>query len=271
VVEITDGDDERLDLYRHLTDAEARRSLDAEHGIFVVEGTTAIERLLDSGHRVRSLLLLAPQARRLSGALAGRDVPVYIGSRELLATTTVFDVHRGALAIAERPAPPMVEQVLAGAHLVAVLEGLTDHENLGAIARSALALGVDALLLDPTCADPLYRRAVRVSMGAILSLPWTRVSPWPDGLSRVRRRGFTLVALTPAPDAMPVDELVASAPPGSIAVLLGTEGPGLTDAAVASCDLRVRIPLRAGVDSLNVGHAAAIAFHLLRREGRTPR
>ena len=270
-VELTDGEDERLDLYRHLTDADARRSLEAEHGIFVVEGVTAIERLLGSGHRVRSLLLLAPQARRLSGALAGREVPVYIGSRELLATTTGFDVHRGALAIAERPAVPTVEEVLPGAHLLAVLEGLTDHENLGAIARSARALGVDALLLDPTCADPLYRRAVRVSMGEILFLPWTRISPWPDGLARLRQGGFTLAALTPAPDAMPIDELVASGPPAAVALLLGTEGPGLSRAALASCDLRVRIPLRTGVDSLNVGHAAAIAFHLLGRRGQAPR
>ena len=265
MVEITDGDDERLDLYRHLTDADARRSLEAENGIFVVEGVTAIERLLRSDHRVRSLLLLAPQARRLSGATAGRSVPVYIGSRELLAATTGFDVHRGALAIAERPAVPAVEDVLPGAHLVAVLEGLTDHENLGAIARSARALGVDALLLDPTCADPLYRRAVRVSMGEILFLPWTRLSPWPGGLDQLRQAGITLVALTPAPDARPIDELVTSGPSGPMALLLGTEGPGLSPAAMASCDLRVRIPVRAGVDSLNVGHAAAIAFHLLGR------
>ena len=265
MVEITDGDDERLDLYRHLTDADTRRSLEAEHGVFVVEGVTAIERLLRSDRRLRSLLLLAPQARRLSGALAGRAVPVYIGSRELLAATTGFDVHRGALAIAERPAVPAVEDVLPGAHLVAVLEGLTDHENLGAIARSARALGVDALLLDPTCADPLYRRAVRVSMGEILFLPWTRLSPWPGGLDQLRQAGITLVALTPAPDARPIDELVASGPSGPMALLLGTEGPGLSPAAMASCDLRVRIPVRAGVDSLNVGHAAAIAFHLLGR------
>ncbi len=161
--------------------------------------------------------------------------------------------------------------MLPGARLLAVLEGLTDHENLGAIARSARALGVDALLLDPTCADPLYRRAVRVSMGEILFLPWTRISPWPDGLDQLRQAGITLVALTPAPDAMPIDELVASGPSGPMALLLGTEGPGLSAAALASCDLRVRIPIRAGVDSLNVGHAAAIAFHLLgRRVRRAP-
>jgi tRNA G18 (ribose-2'-O)-methylase SpoU len=269
-VEITDGDDRRLDLYRHLTDTGARRSVEAEQGVFVVEGVTAIERLLRSSCQVRSLLLLAPQARRLAEALGGRDVPVYIGSRELLATTAGFDVHRGALAIADRPALPPVAEVLRGARLLAVLEGLTDNENLGAIARSARALGVDALLLDPTCADPLYRRAVRVSMGEILFLRWARVSPWPDGLALLQQAGITLVALTPAPDAVPIDELVAAAASTPLALLLGTEGPGLSDAALAACDVRVRIPLRDGVDSLNVGHSAAIAFHLLgRRAGGT--
>ena len=262
--EITDVDDRRLELYRHLTDADARRSLDAEHGVFVVEGVTAIERLLRSERRVRSLLLLSHQAERLAPALVGRDVPVYVGSRQLLSATAGFDVHRGALAIAERPALSDLEDVVRGARLLAVLEGLTDPVNLGAIARSARALGVDALLLDPTCADPLYRRAVRVSMGEILFLPWTRVSRWPDGLARLREVGITLVALTPALDAIPIDELVTSAP-SRLALLLGTEGPGLSAAALAACDLRVRIPLRDGVDSLNVGHAAAIAFHLLGR------
>jgi tRNA G18 (ribose-2'-O)-methylase SpoU len=264
--EITRVDDPRLDLYRHLTDSDARRSLEAEHGVFVVEGVTAIERLLRSERRVRSLLLLAHQAQRLAPALVGRDMPVYVGSREVLAATAGFDVHRGALAIAERPALPDPEDVVRGAHLLAVLEGLTDPVNLGAIARSARALGVDALLLDPTCADPLYRRAVRVSMGEILFLPWTRIARWPDGLARVREAGITLVALTPAPDAMPIDEFVTSAP-ARLALLLGTEGPGLSAAALAACDVQVRIPLRAGVDSLNVAHAAAIAFHLLGAPG----
>jgi tRNA G18 (ribose-2'-O)-methylase SpoU len=264
-IAIADPEDRRLVLYRHLTDADARRSLEAAHGVFVVEGVTAIERLLRSDHRVHSLLLLASEARRLAPALAGRDVPVYVGSRELLAATAGFDVHRGALAIAERPASPRVADVLRGARLLAVLEGLTDPVNIGSIARSARALGVDGLLLDPACADPLYRRAVRVSMGEILFLPWTRLSPWPGGLSALREAGITLVALTPAPEALPIDELVGSARARPLALLLGTEGPGLSDAALAACDVRLRIPIRAGVDSLNVGHAAAIAFHLLGR------
>ena len=265
MVEIADVDDRRLELYRHLTDADARRSLEAEHGVFVVEGVTAIERLLRSEHRVRSLLLLAHQAQRLAPALAQRDVPVYVGSRQLLAATAGFDVHRGALAIAERPALAELEDVVSDARLLAVLEGLTDPVNMGAIARSGRALGVDALLLDPTCADPLYRRAVRVSMGEILFLPWTRVPRWPDGLALLRELGITLVALTPARDAIPIDELVTSGPPSRLALMLGTEGPGLSAAALAACDVRVRIPLKAGVDSLNVGHAAAIAFHMLGR------
>jgi tRNA G18 (ribose-2'-O)-methylase SpoU len=258
-VTIDDPADPRLDPYRGLRDAEARRAMEAEHGLFVVEGVAVIRRVLQSEYRLRSLLLLPGRARELAADLAGTEAVAYVAERELLVDVAGFDVHRGALAIAERRRPPPLDEVLAGARVLAVLEGLTDHENLGAIARSASALGVDALLLDPTCADPLYRRCVRVSMGEVLFVPWARLAPWPDALEDVRAAGFTLVALTPAPAA---DELeaVLAATAGRVALLLGSEAAGLSAAALAAADRTARIPIRPGVDSLNVGHAAAIAF-----------
>ena len=184
--------------------------------------------------------------------------------RALLAQVAGFDVHRGALAIAERRPLPATATVLERARSVAILEGLNDHENLGAIARSASALGIDALLLDPTCADPLYRRTVRVSMGEILSIPWTRLAPWPAALDDVRTAGFSVVALTPASTADPLTDAL-DALTGPVALLLGAEGPGLSAGALAAADRHARIPMRSGADSLNVGHAAAIAFHALAR------
>ena len=175
-----------------------------------------------------------------------------------------FDLHRGAVAVAFRGRPAAPAAVVRRARRVAVLEGLNDHENLGAVARSAAALGVDALLLDPTCADPLYRRCVRVSMGEILHLGLARVDPWPDGLQVLRDAGFTIVALTPDPSADPVDTVAARIGTEPVAVLLGAEGRGLSTGALAAADHRAHIPMRPGADSLNVGHAAAIVFHVLR-------
>ena len=259
-ITIEDPADERLDHYRHLRDVDARRALETEHGLFVVEGASVIRRLLQSEYRARSLLLLPGTARELAPLLGASAAAVYVADRSVLAGVAGFDVHRGALAIAERRPPPDLPAVLDGAGLVAVLEGLTDHENLGAIARSAKALGVDALLLDPTCADPLYRRCVRVSMGEILFLPWTRVAPWPAALAEVHHAGFTLVALTPSLAAETLDDVLGSTT-GKLALLLGSEGTGLSPGAVGAADRLARIPIRGDVDSLNVGHAAAIAFH----------
>jgi tRNA G18 (ribose-2'-O)-methylase SpoU len=259
--------DPRLGLYHHLTDADARRSLESAHGIFVAEGTAVIRRLLGSRYRVRSLLLLPSRAEELAPDLAGCAAPVFVAERSVLAQVAGFDVHRGALAIADRGPLAEPTTLLAGSRTIAILEGLNDHENLGAVARSASALGVDAMLLDPTCADPLYRRAVRVSMGEVLFLPWTRLTPWPSGLAQVRAAGFTLVALTPALDAEPL-EAVLDVVRGPIALILGAEGPGLSPAARQAADHHGRIPIAAGVDSLNVGHAAAIAFHSVARRRR---
>ena len=264
VIVLDDARDPRLDPYRDLRDAAARRAIEAEQGLFVAEGTTVIRRLLESPHLVRSLLLLPAALDALGPDLAGRDVTVLVAERDVLGQVAGFDVHRGALAVASRPVPTDPASLLRTARTVAVLEAVNDHENLGAIGRSAGALGVDALLLDPTCADPLYRRSIRVSMGELLFLPWARLAPWPDALRMVRDHGLTVVALTPAADAEPLEDVLDEAP-GPIALLLGAEGPGLSAAALAMADRRARIPLTAGRDSLNVGHAAAIAFHAVAR------
>jgi len=248
-----------LDDYRALRDPARRREVERQRAFFVVEGRHALEALLASGHPVRSVLAAEPKAATVRALVADR-APVLVVDAAEMAMLTGFDFHRGVLASAPRlplPAPP---DLLAEARTVAVLEGLNDHENLGALFRNAAALGVDAVLLDPTTADPLYRRSVRVSAGHVLRVPWTRLPDWPAGLDLVRDRGFTIVALTPAADAEPIDRL-ADDPPDRVALLLGAEGPGLTGPVLASADRRVRIPLSPGVDSLNVATAAAIAFH----------
>ena len=265
---IEDPADRRLDPYRGLRDVDARRRVEAGLGLFVAEGVAVIRRLLQSTYPVRSVLALPARAAQLAPELPGHDVDVFVAERAVLQAVAGFDVHRGALAVAQRLPMLPIESVLDGAGVIAVLEGLTDHENLGAIARSASALGVGAMVLDPTCADPLYRRCVRVSMGEILFLPWTRLQPWPDGLGRLGRAGFVAVALTPDRRAQPIDDVLAQVA-GPLAILLGAEGPGLSAGALATADHLARIPIRDGVDSLNVGHAAAIAFHAVaRRRGR---
>ena len=175
-----------------------------------------------------------------------------------------YAFHRGAVASVERPVQPDLAQLLAGARRVAVCEGITDHENLGSIFRNAAAFGLDAVLLDPTTCDPLYRRSIRVSMGHALRLPWARVEPWPDGLDRLREAGLTCAALTPGPGSIRLEEIDRSQP---IAFMLGTEGPGLTPAALARADIRVRIPMAPGVDSLNVAATSALAFRAIADEG----
>ena len=267
-VRIDDPEDPRLDLYRGLSDAAARRSVEGTHGVFVAEGSTVIRRLLRSPYRVRSMLLLPSKAAELAAELPSAETPIYVAERRVLAQVAGFDVHRGALAVADRQPLPSLDAVLGGGATIAVLEGLNDHENLGAVARSASVLGVDGLLLDPTCADPLYRRTVRVSMGEILFLRWTRLEPWPHTLVDVRAAGFALVALTPAATD-PLEDVLAAVG-RRVALLLGAEGPGLSAGALAAADRHAWIPIRPGVDSLNVGHAAAIAFHAVARRQGSP-
>jgi tRNA G18 (ribose-2'-O)-methylase SpoU len=255
-VPVDDPADPRLADYFQLKDPALRRRR-ARDEVFVAEGVTAIERLLESGHRVRSVLVTPQILARLSGRLDALDAPVYVAPRSVLAATVGFDLHRGAVAAADRRPLPSIADVIAGTRRIAVLEGLNDPENLGAIARSARALGFEAIVIDPTCIDPYYRRTVRVSQGQVLLLPVARAGRWPDDLDEVRAAGFQMWALTPDARAEPIWSLAV---PDRVAVMLGAEGPGLSPAALAAADRRVRIPIHAGVDSLNVGHAAAVAF-----------
>jgi len=277
-------DDPRLHPYRDLNDPASQ--LVADESVFVVEGRLAVERLLTSEYAVSSLLVDDHQvatASDLVAATRAQGAPVYVGSRTLVASTVGFALHRGVVAVANRPSPPDAARLLADASrtsasegarpLVAVFEGLNDHENIGALFRNAAAFAVAGILLDPTCADPLYRRSIRVSVGHVLHVPFARLVPWPTGLEQVRAAGFIIAALAPRPatdSEVPVvglADLTAWVPCSDrhvgIALLLGAEGPGLTDTALAASDVVVPIPMADGVDSLNVATAAAIAFYAL--------
>jgi tRNA G18 (ribose-2'-O)-methylase SpoU len=282
---VVDPHDPRLDPYRDLNDPAKRIRMEADESLFVVEGRLAVDRLLTSEYTVRSLLVDDHQvtaAGDLVAATRAQGAPVYVGSRTVVAGTVGFALHRGVVAVADRPAPFDTGQLLTAASgtstsegppLVAVLEGLNDHENIGALFRNAAAFGVRGVLLSPTCADPLYRRSVRVSVGHVLHIPFARLLPWPTGLHQVRAAGFVVAALAPRPTAdggvpaLSLTELKAKmAGPGhplGVAVMLGAEGPGLTESAQAASDVVVHIPMADGVDSLNVATAAAVAFHTL--------
>ena len=259
-VVVSDADDPRLADFRHLTDADVRPD---RRGIVIAEGANAVARLAASPYPVRAVFGVPSRIESLQPDLAALDVPAYVADKWLLSEVVGFRVTRGVLASADRLPAPDPDALLAAARRVAVLEALNDFENLGALFRNAAAFGVDAVLLDPRCADPLYRRSVRVSMGHVLHVPFAAVpGPWPDALERVRAAGLTMLALTPSSSA---DDLRAMPVPDRWAVLLGAEGPGLTPAALAAADRRVRIPMAPGVDSLNVATAAAVAFaHLTR-------
>jgi tRNA G18 (ribose-2'-O)-methylase SpoU len=261
---ITDPDDERIADYRALTDVELRTRWEPPHGLFIAEGELVLRRALRAGYAPRSFLLDEKRVDHLAD-LAEAGAPVYAASQALLERATGFHVHRGVLASFHRRPALAAAEVLAGARRVAVLEDLNNHTNLGAIFRGAAALGVDGVLLSPSCADPLYRRSVRVSMGEVFAVPYARLEPWPAALAAVRAAGFTLLALTPADDAVPIQRLRAPERERA-ALLLGAEGPGLSGAALVGSDRRVRIPMRRGVDSLNVAAAAAVAFWELGRD-----
>jgi tRNA G18 (ribose-2'-O)-methylase SpoU len=248
--------------FRALNDPEQRREVERGGDFFVVEGSLALEALVESRYPLRAVLCSENRAARAL-ELVGRRAPIYVLPQEEMAGITGFNFHRGMLATATRlPLASLDEVVSPAATRVAVLEGVNDHENVGALFRNAAAFGIDAVLLDPTTPDPLYRRSVRVSMGHVLRVPWTRAEPWPEALADLRDRGFTIVALTPSPDAEPIGAL-AQDPPTKVAFLLGAEGPGLSDHAVRAADRRTRIPMAPGVDSLNVATTAALAFHRL--------
>ncbi len=265
IVPVDDVDDPRLVEVSGLTDAAARGRTEAEHGCFVAEGLLALEAVLGSPHPLRSVLVADNKIDRVSalldGSPAATDVDVYVGSPALLRGVTGFDIHRGVVASAGRLPLPRPQDLLAATDRAVVVEGVNDHENLGALFRNAAAFGVDAVLLDPTCADPLYRRSVRVSVGHVLRVPWTRIPAPPEGLGLVRTAGHTVLALTPAGDVT-AGQAAARWRHGPVAWMVGAEGPGLTDAALGAADARVRIPVADGVDSLNVATAAAVAFAL---------
>lgn len=265
---ITDLDDPRVQDFTRLTDVALRRRVEPERGLYLAESEKVIRRALTVGHRPRALLLsdrwLEPLADLVDVVLRA-GAPVLVGEERLLEAITGFHVHRGAIASMGRPRPVPLQEVLDGARRVLVLEDVVDHTNVGAVFRSAAGIGADAVLVTPRCADPLYRRAVRVSMGTVFQVPWTRVPRWPQDLAVLRERGFAVAALTPAPDALTLDEL-ADLRPERLALVLGTEGDGLTHEAVVAADLAVRIPMAGGVDSLNVAAASAVALWALRPE-----
>ena len=260
---ITDPDDERIADYRALTDVDLRTKWEPPHGLFIAEGELVLRRALRAGYPPRSYLVDAKRIGQLADLPPG--APVYAATQDVLHRATGFHVHRGVLASFHRREVPAADDVLAASRRVAILEDVNNHTNIGAIFRDAAALGVDAVLLSPTCADPLYRRSVRVSMGEVFAIPYAKLEPWPDALDRVRAAGFTVLAMTPAVDAVPLQRLTA-AQRARPALLLGAEGPGLSRHALAASDVRVAIPMRRGVDSLNVGAAAAVAFWELGRE-----
>ncbi|WP_395657971.1 TrmH family RNA methyltransferase [Nocardioides sp.] len=262
-VEIDDPADPRLADYRDLRDVELRKNLEVEHGLFLAEGEKVVRRAVDAGYAPRSFLMAPRWLEGLAAQLAGTDAPCYVLAEPLIEEVTGFHVHRGALASLARRPLPSVASVLEGARSVLVLEDLVDHTNVGAVFRSGAALGFDAVLLAPRCADPLYRRAIKVGMGAVFTTPWTRLPDWYDALPSLSEAGFTTVALTLAPDAVPVDEAVAGL--DRVALVLGSEGHGLSTRWERAADRRAVIPMAAGIDSLNVAAASAVACYVTAR------
>ncbi len=262
-MQVARADDPRLADYRDLRDVELRKHLEAEHGLFLAEGEKVVRRAVEGGFAPRSFLMAPRWLDGLADVLDRSDAPCYVVSEALAEEVTGFHVHRGALASLHRRPLPDVAEVLAGARTVVVLEDVVDHTNVGAVFRSAAALGVDAVLLAPRCADPLYRRAVKVAMGAVFTLPYARLEDWYDALPAVSAAGFTTVALTLADDATELEAAVAGL--DRVALVVGTEGHGLSDRWQRSADRRAVIPMRAGIDSLNVAAATAVACYVTAR------
>ena len=264
VLRVSGPGDPRVSVYQSVSDAELMRL----RGLFVAEGRLVVERLIaERRYAIQSVLLSDAACRALEPALEtlGSDVPVYVCAASEFLGITGYQVHRGCLALAARPAPLLPDAVLAHAELVVALEGVTNADNVGGVFRNAAAFGADAVLLDHASCDPLYRKAIRTSMAATLRVPFARLadraSEWPSALGGLRERGFTLVALTPARLARDLDEFAASSRPARLALLLGSEGPGLSDAASTAVDHHVRIPVNPDVDSLNLAVAAGIALY----------
>lgn len=266
---VADVDDRVLHDYVGLTDMALRTRREPAEGLFIAEGEKVIRRALAAGYPMRSMLLEEKWLPGLADVVDRVDAPVYVADPPLLEAVTGYSVHRGALAaMARRPLPPPSDLTRDAQRLV-VLEDLTNHTNVGAVFRAAAGLGVDAVLVTPRCADPLYRRSVKVSMGGVFAVPWTRLPRWPAELDELREQGFTVAALALAAGAVDLDAL-AAAPPDRLVLMLGAEGDGLAPATVAAADVVVRIPMAGDVDSLNVASAAAVAFWATRPSATRP-
>ena len=266
IVEITDFHAPELDPYARLTQNQLRNRLEPEKGIFIAESPKVISRALDAGYRPVSLLMERKQTTGPAAEILTRcgEAPVYTADRELLAALTGFELTRGVLCAFRRPAPRSVEELCRDAERVAVLEGIVDSTNVWAIFRSAAALNMDAVLINPSCCDPLCRRAVRVSMGTVFQVPWAQLgetpADWPEkGLAQLHALGFKTAAMALSDRSVSIDDEALAAEP-KLAIVLGTEGDGLAHSTIAACDYTVKIPMSHGVDSLNVAAASAVAF-----------
>ena len=272
IIEITDFHAPELDPYARLTQNQLRNRLEPEKGIFIAESPKVIDRALDAGYKPVSLLM---ERKQITGPAAGilsrcGDAPVYTADREMLAELTGFELTRGVLCAFRRPAPRPVEELCKNARRVAVLEGIVDSTNVGAIFRSAAALNMDAVLINPSCCDPLCRRAVRVSMGTVFQVPWGQLgetpADWPErGMDILHSLGFKTAAMALSDRSVSIDDAQLAKEP-KLAIVLGTEGDGLAAGTIASCDYTVKIPMSHGVDSLNVAAASAVAFWQLGRQ-----
>ena len=265
IIEIHSLSDPRLDPFARLTEAQLRCRREPEQGIFIAESPKVIQRALDGGYEPVSFLMEEKHIQGQAAPLleACPQVPVYTGPGELLSQLTGYPLTRGVLCAMRRPTLPSVEELCAGKRRIAVLEGIADPTNVGAIFRSAAAMHMDGVLVTPNCCDPLYRRAVRVSMGTVFQIPWTRIPQWPEGMEYLHALGFSTVAMALTPEARSIEDpaLHTSAP---LAIVLGTEGDGLAKSTIAACDYAVCIPMSHQVDSLNVAAASAVAFWELR-------
>jgi len=269
LIPLADLSDPRVRDFTQLKDVNLRKSFEAENGLYLAESFSVISRALAAGHRPRSVLTSKHWLERLQETLGTHadDIPIFVAEEEQLIRLTGFSMHRGAMAAMERPPLPELDEVLTGARAVLILEDLVDHTNVGAAIRSAAAMGFDAILTGPPCADPLYRRAVRVSMGTVFSLPWTHIDSWPD-TTALKAHGFTVAGLALSDQAVSLPKFCADLKSKvereekpKVALVLGTEGPGMSQRALAACDLLVKIPLSHGVDSLNVAAAGAVACY----------
>lgn len=245
-----------LTLYTDLRDVQLRTKTETELGVYIAEGEKVIRRAADAGHQPRSFLLAPRWLNGLADVLDRYDVPCHVLDEDAIERVTGFHVHRGALAVFERPQPSSIEQILATSSRVLVAEDLVDHMNVGSLFRNAAALGFDAVVLSPRCADPFYRRSIKVAMGAVFSLPHARLVNWYSAPDLLRTAGFTTYAMTLADDAVPLDEVT---PAERSALIVGSEGPGLSDRWQTTADIRITIPMARGIDSLNVAASAAIA------------